>query len=313
MKFFKGRIGSNHPTKLSGGAIVSATPGTTRDRRECIGRIGGTTFTLVDTAGVDGERVSLLTSGRKVRNRDPMEVEMMRQTLKATSESDLILLMFDAKVGYSTDMDETVRWLRTLGVSFSDLKELQESIQNSSTKECDLEWKGKKVLILANKLEGDAWTTKTDSHVLENLEEVSRIGFGEAIPISAEHGEGLADIAAYIELLTEKKKQILEVTLDDGDAKKESEQPLRLAILGRQNVGKSTLVNSLLKQDRVIAGSRPGLTRDSIAINWRWDDKPVHLVDTAGIRRMAKRDSTGDIEVRCFQITVTSNMGSVLF
>ena len=66
---------------------------------------------------------------------------------------------------------------------------------------------------------------------------------------------------------------------------KDEEKPLRLAILGRQNVGKSTLVNSLLKQDRVIAGSKPGLTRDFIAVNWMWDGKPVHLVDTAGIRR----------------------------
>ena len=63
----------------------------------------GTTFTLVDTAGVDGERVSLLTSGDKVRNRDPMEVEMMRQTLKAASDADLIFLLYDAKVGLTTD------------------------------------------------------------------------------------------------------------------------------------------------------------------------------------------------------------------
>ena len=104
-----------------------------------------------------------------------------------------------------------------------------------------------------------------------------------------------SDIAAIIEALTAKKRQSLGLPLidhddDDGDVLKrkgpnDEERPLRLAILGRQNVGKSTLVNSLLKQDRVIAGSKPGLTRDSIAVNWMWDGKPVHLVDTAGIRR----------------------------
>ena len=252
--------------------------------------------------------MSLLTSGRKVRNRDPMDVEMMQQTLKAASDSDLILLMFDAKIGLSTDLDETVRWLRTLGASNSGLKELQESIENPSDNGTIEEWKGKKVVILANKLEGDAWATKLDSPVLDHLAEVSRIGFGEAIPISAEHGEGLADIATIIESLTAKKRMSLRIPVNydyiEDEEKKgkgisnDDEKPLRLAILGRQNVGKSTLVNSLLKQDRVIAGSRPGLTRDSIAINWMWDGRPVHLVDTAGIRRMAKRDQTDSIEVR---------------
>lgn len=283
-------MGNNNPSRQNGGAIVSATPGTTRDRRECIGRIGGTHFTLVDTAGVDGERISLLSKKSNINNhKDPLEMKMIQQTLEAAKQSDLILLMFDAKVGLTADFADIVRWLRKIR-------------NNSST---DNEW-NREVVILANKLEGDAWANyySDDSMVLDHLSEVSRVGFGEAVPMSAEHGEGLADIAAVIETLTRKKRRLLGLDpLDDEEdnlgvieVDESKEKPLRLAILGRQNVGKSTLVNSLLKQDRVIAGSMPGLTRDAIAVNWSWTGRPVQLVDTAGIRRMAKRDNTDEIE-----------------
>ena len=135
---------------------------------------------------MDGERVSLLTSGKKVRNRDPMEVEMMRQTLKAASDADLIFLLYDAKVGLTTDLDETVRWLRTLGGSNSDLNESQRTSmdEDGGAGARRREWKGKEVVILANKLEGDAWATKLHPSVLDHLEDISLIGFGEAIPIS---------------------------------------------------------------------------------------------------------------------------------
>ncbi len=216
---------------------------------------------------------------------------MIRQTLEAAKQSDLILLMFDARVGLTADFDDIVRWLRT--------------IRNNSLD--DNQWQ-RQVVILANKLEGDKWANyyNDDSMILDHLSDISRLGFGEAIAISAEHGEGIADIAAIIEDLSKKKQQYLgiedindgeeESELDENDSSNNNEKPLRLAILGRQNVGKSTLVNSLLKQNRVIAGSTPGLTRDAIAINWSWMGRPVQLVDTAGIRRMAKRDHSNDIE-----------------
>lgn len=302
----KGRIGhkvkpSNSPK--DGGAIVSATPGTTRDRRECIGRIGGTRFTLVDTAGVDGERISLLSSGKS--NKDPMLVNMMVQTLEAAKKSDLILVMFDAKVGVTTDLEEIVRWLRKLdatGISTDEYGELNEVDKNDSASSTS-----KKVVILGNKLEGDSWANhhSNQSRVMENLIDVSRYGFGDAIPISAEHGEGMADIAVIIEQLNKEKRRMLgkeEVneyvtSKENNDSGQKIEKPLQLTILGRQNVGKSTLVNALLKQNRVISGERPGLTRDSIAVNWLWnDERPVQLIDTAGIRRIAKRDHSDDIE-----------------
>jgi len=165
----------------------------------------------------------------------------------------------------------------------------------------------KYVIILANKLEGKSWVHDYDgqSHIYQNITQISRCGFGDAIPISAEHNEGLADIAVIIEeLTTEKRKRMKISRLEiDGEPKvtgnifsEEETKPLQLAIVGRQNVGKSLLVNSLLNKNRVISGSKPGLTRDAIYINWEWQGKPVQIIDTAGIRRMVKRDNSNPIE-----------------
>jgi len=277
----RGRLGiniANSKPHAVGGAIVSATPGTTRDRRECIGRIGGTVFKMVDTAGVDGERIIL--SSNPTRN--PLEKDMMQQTLLAARGADLILLMFDAKVGITSDLLETTRWLRK--ISGDGKKRVMP----------------REIVILANKLEGDHWNY-FGSMVMDHLDDVSRVGFGEAIPISAAHGEGLSELATIIESLTLKKRAALGLPKmngleNDDRLANDADKPLQLAILGRQNVGKSTLVNALLKRERVICGPTPGLTRDAIAIEWTWNKRPVQLVDTAGIRRFVKRDHSDSIE-----------------
>jgi GTP-binding protein len=254
----------------------------------------------VDTAGVDSERIDLLSAGKS--KKDQMEIDMMKQTLEAAKNADLIFLMFDAKVGVTTDLEETCRWLRKVGAHRLDNDDDDDDDDDDSKGQ---EWR-RRVVILGNKLEGDAWSNvyNEESTILQHISEVSRMGFGDVIPISAEHGEGMADLAAIIDDLAERKVNMLGLSMDQEEVKtnnqKElkdrSEQPLRLAILGRQNVGKSTLVNALLQQDRVITGDKPGLTRDAIAIKWSWQGKPVELVDTAGIRRMAKRDHTDNIE-----------------
>ncbi|KAL7500247.1 hypothetical protein ACHAWT_010966 [Skeletonema menzelii] len=272
------RIGYRSPSKRSGGAIVTPVAGTTRDRRECIGRVGGTTFRLVDTAGVDGEKIDH-AFGKQ--GKDSLDGAMIRQTMEAAKQADLVLLMFDARLGVTSDLAETVRWIRKLSHS-GDKKQHRE------------------IVILANKLEGDRWASM-DSNVLDNLAEVSRAGFGEAIPISAEHGEGMVDVAEIIDRYTREKRQRLGLPLTDEETHNKStgdekEKPLQLAILGRQNVGKSTLVNSLLGEERVIAGDKPGLTRDSIKVPWLWNDRPVQIVDTAGIRRGVKRERSDEIE-----------------
>lgn len=283
----KSRIGNRYPSRTVGGAIVSPTPGTTRDRRECIGRIGSVKFKMIDTAGVNGEKIGHLVG----KSKDPIELAMIEQTLEAAKQADFILLMFDARVGLTYDFIDTARWLQK-----------QANISNPSKLKPMNEVN---VTILANKLEGDRWASE-DSLVLNHLEEASRIGFGEAIPISAEHGEGLADLAVVIDKATQKKREfnahmnnvhlgIDEDSIDEGDIT-QKKKPLQLAILGRQNVGKSTLVNSLLQQNRVITGATPGLTRDAIAIQWSWNSMPVQVVDTAGIRRVAQRDYQDKIE-----------------
>lgn len=313
----------------AGGAIVSAVPGTTRDRRVCIGRVGGTYFRLVDTAGVDGERLdhwmlrenkstaasaSVTTSSSTSRSlsastkysaveEKKMNAAMLHQTLEAVRSSDLVFLMFDARVGISSDLWETARWLRKLSGSSPKEEDIIDGNENHQGRQ----QRGPIVRMLANKLEGDNWNYDR-SPVLDNLTEASRVGFGEIIPISALQGEGLVDIAVVIEELTQAKQQRRQRSFKDGDnatntttgvneeIELQQEKPLQLAILGRQNVGKSTLVNALLQQERVLVGATPGLTRDAIAITWSWNNRPVELVDTAGIRKRSQRDHSNDIE-----------------
>jgi len=238
---------------------------------------------------------------------------MMEQTLAAARQADLIFLLFDARVGgnvASSDLHESIRWLRKAAVTSSI----------------------KKVVLLANKLEGANWDYE-DSPILELLEEAARLGFGDPIPISALHGDGMAEIAALIleqqqqrrpqiesyeqehQYESERDDETMEILVDDeppvhpvGSLESDrsrsndifdnhrlaqngnSSKPLQLAIIGRQNVGKSTLVNALVRQERVLVGPTPGLTRDAIAVEWMWKGRhPIQVVDTAGIRKRSQR------------------------
>ena len=213
---------------------------------------------------------------------------MIEQTLEAAKSADLILLMFDARVGVTSDLNETARWLRKVEKDTKLRRRWKEEKQH--------------VMLLANKLEGDRWQYDNDSPVMDHLLEATRVGFGEAVPISAEHGEGMADIAVLIEELSERKREALGYTRVDvirlpssekskSDGEDEKERPLQLAILGRPNVGKSTLVNALLGEERVITGPIPGVTRDAIMVEWTWNNRPVQLVDTAGIRKITQRST----------------------
>jgi GTP-binding protein len=234
----------------------------------------------MDTAGVDGDRIQTLAQTTKTKSENQlMERAMMEQTLEAAKQSDLILLLWDARVGVTHDLAVTARWLRKLG-------------------------KQSNVAILANKLEGDAWA-HDDSPVMDHLNDVLKLGLGEVIPISALQGDGMADIAILIEKLKAGKRELEgydeEETFDpasENDDEMEG-KPLQIAVIGRQNVGKSTLVNTLLQNNRVLTGPTPGLTRDAIAVEWTWEGQTVQLVDTAGIRKFTRRldDSIEDMSV----------------
>jgi GTPase len=185
---------------------------------------------------------------------DPQSLpgRMRAQTQAAVDSADVALFVVDARAGIVPLDEEIARWLR------------------SSTTP---------VVLLANKAEGRAGEG--------GINEAYALGFGDPIPFSAEHGEGLVDLFEQLQPHIERAAEEL------GEEEDEAEDgPLKLAIVGRPNAGKSTLVNKMLGEDRMITGPEAGITRDSISINWEWEfegeKRPVRLIDTAGLRKKAK-------------------------
>ncbi len=237
-------------------ALVDDTPGVTRDRRQGEAKISDLQFTIFDTAGLESNDKAFLTK----RMRDQTEV--------AVQEADIVILMVDAKMGITPDDMELCRWLRR---------------------------KKNDIILVANKCESNA----SKSGILEAF----NLGLGEPVVISAEHGLGMANLYAALRLqeqkLIEKDKTLpshaeiqqdisnVSADLDNFPVEKDREI-LRLAIVGRPNVGKSTLINALLGQNRVLTGPEAGITRDSIQIEWQWKKKTLHLFDTAGLRRKSR-------------------------
>ncbi|APR53546.1 ribosome biogenesis GTPase Der [Sphingomonas koreensis] len=153
------------------------------------------------------------------------------------------------------------------------------------------------VVLLANKAEGRA----AEPGILEAM----ALGLGDPVPFSAEHGEGIADL--FEALLPHIDREEEEEAEDDSP-----DAPLKLAVVGRPNAGKSTLINRLIGQDRLITGPEAGITRDSIAIEWEWEDfegnmRPVRLIDTAGMRKRAK------VEEKLEKLSVADTLRSIDF
>jgi len=184
------------------------------------------------------------TAGFEDVSDESLEARMRAQTELAIDEADVSLFVIDSRDGV-TGLDEV----------FADI----------------LRRKDKPVVLAANKAEGKAG----DQGVLEAF----GLGLGEPVAISAEHGEGMADLYAALSAVAADAEDLAE---DDG------EKHVRIAIVGRPNAGKSTLVNKLVGEDRLLTGPEAGITRDAIPVDWEWDGRPVRLVDTAGLRRKAK-------------------------
>lgn len=239
-------------------AIVDDTPGVTRDRREGDGSLAELRFRIFDTAGFEDA------------TDDSLEARMRRQTERAIVDADVTLLMVDARAGI-TPLDER----------FANLLR-----------------KGKTpIILIANKCEGRA----AQSGLMESFS----LGLGEPIAFSAEHGEGLSELYDALKpYVKDRAKSLpglhmpdLDVDLDPDaedaveDVRPEAgspERPLQIAIVGRPNVGKSTLINRYLGEDRLLTGPEAGITRDSIAVDWVWKDKHLRMVDTAGLRKRAR-------------------------
>ncbi|MEO5809220.1 MAG: ribosome biogenesis GTPase Der [Sphingomicrobium sp.] len=193
------------------------------------------------------------TAGFEDEDPDSLPGRMRAQTEAAVRDADVALFLIDGREGLTPLDEEIGRWLRSEATP---------------------------VVVAANKAEGTAGET--------GRLEAFALGLGEPFALSAEHGEGLVDLFEALRPFIER---------DEGDEAAVEEDPengpLKLAIVGRPNAGKSTLVNRMLGEERMITGPEAGITRDSITMDWHWTDRdgvthPVQLVDTAGMRKRAK-------------------------
>ena len=238
-------------------ALVDDTPGVTRDRRPGDARLVDLKFRIVDTAGLE-EAAPETLQGR-----------MRAQTEAAIDEADLSLFVVDAKTGL-TPVDQAL----------ADM----------------LRRKGKPVVLVANKAEARG----SDGGFYDAF----TLGLGEPTPISAEHGQGMLDLRdAIVAAIGEERafppkedEAVTDVDVRDEAAEEDEDfepeydetKPLRVAIVGRPNAGKSTLINRFLGEDRLLTGPEAGITRDSISVEWDWKGRTIKMFDTAGMRRKAK-------------------------
>ena len=241
-------------------ALVDDQPGVTRDRRMGDANIAGLHFTVVDTAGWEDED-ELSLPGR-----------MRKQTEASLAGADAAIFVIDARAGLTPLDEEIARYLREQEVP---------------------------VVVVANKAEGKAGES--------GAMEAYALGLGEPLAMSAEHGEGIADLFGglwpIIGAKAEEWEELNDIERAAIAAMDEDDRPsgpLKLAIVGRPNAGKSTLINRLLGEDRLLTGPEAGITRDSIAIDWQWTDpksgevRDIRLIDTAGMRK--KKNVTEKLE-----------------
>ena len=233
-------------------ALVDDQPGVTRDLREGDAKLGHLRFLAIDTAGLE-EATDESLQGR-----------MRKLTESAIGLADVCLFVIDARVGV-TSLDHF----------FADI----------------LRKKAKHVILAANKSEGRA----ADPGFLDSFS----LGLGEPLRISAEHGEGMADLLSELVPLQKKLFQegpyaSPEVDIDNEEDNLSEyrlptkERPLQVAVIGRPNSGKSTLINKIIGEERLLTGPEAGITRDAISIQLDWQGIPMRVFDTAGMRKKAK-------------------------
>ena len=238
-------------------ALVDNQPGVTRDLREGQARLGDLRFTVIDSAGLEEA------------TDDSLQGRMRRLTERAVEMADICLFLIDARVGV-TPTDEV----------FADI----------------LRRKNAHVILAANKAEGNAG----EAGYLEAF----GLGLGEPVRLSGEHGEGMTDLLQVLmpiadELAERQMEEEIEpetdVDIDEDDDEDAMPvptraKPLQVAVVGRPNAGKSTLINAILGEERLLTGPEAGITRDAISLAVEWEGTPVRIFDTAGMRKKAKID-----------------------
>lgn len=230
-------------------ALVHDLPGVTRDRKMAKAKFKDLDLEVIDTAGYEFSTT------------DNMESRMWKQTQMAINDADVCLFLFDARAG-----------LQPYDEFFADLVRKTH----------------KPVILLANKCEGRQQEN--------SIGEAYKLGLGEPVAFSAEHTIGFDELYVQLMKLDDAKKEkeknepqtavIGQIPADFTPQK--DDKPIQVAFVGRPNVGKSTLVNALLGDERMLTGPEAGMTRDAITTEWTWKGQKFNLVDTAGLRRQAK-------------------------
>jgi GTP-binding protein len=255
-------------------ALVDDQPGVTRDLREGAARLADLRFTVIDTAGLEEA------------TDESLEGRMRRLTERAVDMADICLFMIDARVGV-TPTDELFAGI--------------------------LRKRSAHVILAANKAEGAAAEA--------GLIEAYSLGLGEPVRLSAEHGEGmnelysmLAPLADGFKARAEADAPEVEVDISNDDEADDSgirmpteARPMQIAVVGRPNAGKSTLINKILGEERLLTGPEAGITRDAISVAADWDGLPVRIFDTAGMRKRAK------VQDKLEKLSVSDGLRAVKF
>ncbi|MEO1639936.1 MAG: ribosome biogenesis GTPase Der [Pseudomonadota bacterium] len=252
-------------------ALVDDQPGVTRDLREGEARLADLRFTVIDSAGLEDA------------TDDSLQGRMRRLTERAVEMADVCLFMIDARAG-----------LLPADQVFAEI----------------LRKKNANVILAANKAEGrDAEATILEAYAL---------GLGEPIRLSAEHGEGLADLLAVLHPIADAHAEKaaddapevdVDVSDDDEDTARvpTRNRPLQIAVVGRPNAGKSTLINKIIGEERLLTGPEAGITRDAISVQQDWNGVPMRIFDTAGMRKKAK------VQEKLEKLSVSDGLRAVKF
>ena len=253
-------------------ALVDDQPGVTRDLREGEARLADLRFTVIDTAGLE-EATDESLQGR-----------MRKLTERAVEMADICLFMIDARAGV-LPADEV----------FAEI----------------LRKKSAHVILAANKAEGAA--------AAAGVLEAYALGLGEPIRLSAEHGEGMNELYAVLAPLADEFAEraagdtpetdvdVEDDDMEDGARVPTATQPLQVAVVGRPNAGKSTLINAIIGEDRLLTGPEAGITRDAISLRAEWDGTPIRIFDTAGMRKRAK------VQDKLEKLSVSDGLRAVKF